>query len=423
MKVLIAELALFLFIAKRAMSVLLEILNVSHLRKMSAFVPVSLSGIIDKETSEKSLSYLALKSRFDIFRSLFSDILILFFIFSPLFNMYNSVITGMNINYMLQGLVFFAVLSAASQLLDIPWALYDAFFIENKFGFNRMSISLWIMDFIKSFIIETAILCLAVIAGLWIIGLSPGYWWFIIWLFFFILSITLMYISPYIIEPLFNKFEPLDNPELVEKIKGLCEKAGIKAGQVLKMDASKRSSHSNAYFTGIGNVKRIIILDTLIGKLTDGELLSVIAHEAGHWKKKHVIKSIISFEIIAELLLFVCYLFFRTNILPDIFGIQPGGLFAKIIIAGFLLSIISYYFDPVCSYFSRKNEREADRFAVGITGGYTDLQNSLVKLYKDNLSNLFPHPLYVLFYYSHPPLLERLKELSAYGEGDGAIKK
>ena len=216
---------LFLFIAKRAMAVFLEILNVSHLRKMTAFIPEPVSGIIDKETSEKSLSYIALKSRFGIFRSLFSDILILFFMFSPLFNIYDSVIAGMNINYMLQGLVFFAVLSAASQFLDIPWALYDAFFIENKFGFNRMSFSLWIMDFIKSFIIETVILCLAVIAGLWIISLSPGFWWVIIWLFFFILSITLMYISPYIIEPLFNKFEPLDNPELVEKIKALCEKA------------------------------------------------------------------------------------------------------------------------------------------------------------------------------------------------------
>jgi STE24 endopeptidase len=279
-----------------------------------------------------------------------------------------------------------------------------------------MNISLWASDFIKSFVLGTVLFGAAIIAFLLIVHASPLFWWGIIWIFFFVLSITLMYISPYLIEPLFNKFTPLDNPELALKIKTLFSKIGIKASQVLKIDASKRSSHSNAYFTGIGRVKRIVIFDTLLEKLSEGEILAVLAHEAGHWKKKHVLKAIAFYEAASLALFYGCFLVFRTDILPSLFHITSGGFLVKAILAGFILSLLSFFLSPLASYVSRKREIEADRFALDIYGGFSDLENSLIKLSKDNLSNLYPHPLYVFFYYSHPPLLERLEKLSAYGE-------
>ncbi len=405
---------IILFIIKRAFSIFLELINVSYLRKMGSSVPAQLSGLIDRSTAEKSLSYLVLKSRFGIFRSLFSDILVFIFIFTPLLNIYNSALISLNINFILKGLIYFMALSVVSQFLDIPFSLYETFFIENKYGFNRMNLRLWAADYVKSFIIDALLLCGAIIALLWVVQISPMFWWGIMWLFFFTLSIMLMYISPFIIEPLFNKFTPLDNLELVEKIRALFAKVGIEASQVTKIDASKRSTHSNAYFTGIGKVKRIVIFDTLLSRLSDDEILAVLAHEAGHWKKKHILKSIALYEAVSLVLFFGCFLLFRTEILPALFHITAGGFFVKTILAGFIGSILAFFLSPIVSYISRRREMEADRFSVDITGGSSHLQDSLVKLSRDNLSNLYPHPLYVFFYYSHPPLLERLNELTAY---------
>ncbi len=412
---LFTEVIVILFILRRVLSIILEIINISYQRKIGPFVPATLSQVIDKSTLEKSLSYLGLKSRFGIFRSVFYDILVFIFIFTPLLNMYNSKIIGLNINNFMEGLIYFAILSTVIQILDIPFSLYDTFFIENKFGFNQMNISLWVSDFIKSFLIKTLLISGAVLAVIYITGISPIFWWVISWLFFFVLSITLMYISPFVIEPLFNKFTPLGIIELEVRIKALFLKVGIQASRVLKVDASKRSMHSNAYFTGIGRVKRIIIFDTLLEKLSGDEILSVLAHEAGHWKKKHIIKAIISYELFSLALFYCCFLIFRTDILPGIFQISESGLFVKIILALFIGSLLSFFLSPLVSYISRRRESEADRFAVTLAGEEAFLQSSLIKLSKDNLSNLYPHPLYVFFYYSHPPLVERLKKLSIFG--------
>jgi STE24 endopeptidase len=220
-----------------------------------------------------------------------------------------------------------------------------------------------------------------------------------------------MYISPYVIEPLFHKFSPLDDKELESGIRDVMGKAGIKVSRVFKMDASKRTKHTNAYFTGIGKVKRIVLYDTLIEKMDHDEILSVLAHEAGHWKKKHVLKYIVITELIALFVLYIAFRLLQSDFLVNVFSIDQSSFFANVIILGFIGSVLSFPFSPVFNYFSRKHEHEADRFSCEITGKGESMISSLVKLSKDNLSNLHPHPLYALFHYSHPPVLERIRRI------------
>jgi STE24 endopeptidase len=222
-----------------------------------------------------------------------------------------------------------------------------------------------------------------------------------------------MYISPYVIEPLFNKFTPIEDKELEDKIKTIAEKVGIKVSRIFKMDASKRSKHTNAYFTGVGKVKRIILYDTLLEKMDKDEIIAVLAHEIGHWKKKHVLKRIIVSEAMAFVGLYISFEILQSDFLLRVFFIEEASFFAKMVILGFIGSIIGFPLGPLSNYFSRKHEGQADRFACELTGNPDSLASSLIKLSKDNLSNLHPHPLYAKFHYSHPPVVQRIREIRA----------
>jgi STE24 endopeptidase len=221
----------------------------------------------------------------------------------------------------------------------------------------------------------------------------------------------MMYISPYVIEPLFNKFNPLEEQVLVEQIKHMLHKVSITVSRVFRMDASKRSRHTNAYFSGIGRVKRIILYDTLLEIMNHDEILAVLAHEAGHWKRRHILKMIIATEFLSFFLLYGVSRIFQTDFLTDLFYVQNGTFFAKIVILGFLGGIVSLLFIPFSSSISRRFEREADRFAFCLSGNNKSMISALIKLSKDNLSNLHPHHLYAAFYYSHPPMVQRIEHI------------
>jgi STE24 endopeptidase len=218
----------------------------------------------------------------------------------------------------------------------------------------------------------------------------------------------MMYISPYVIEPLFNKFTPIEDERLTERIRHMLLKIGITVNRVFRMDASKRSRHTNAYFSGIGRVKRIILYDTLLETMSQDEIIAVLAHEAGHWKRKHILKMIVATEILSFLILYGVFRIFQTDYLTGLFMIQQETIFAEIVLIGFLGGIISLPFTPLSSSISRWFEREADRFAFSLSGDNEAMASALIKLSKDNLSNLHPHPLYAAFYYSHPPMVERI---------------
>jgi STE24 endopeptidase len=220
-----------------------------------------------------------------------------------------------------------------------------------------------------------------------------------------------MYISPVVIEPLFFKFEPVKAEGLEENVRVLMERAGLKVNRVFQVDASRRSRHSNAYFTGIGRVKRIVLFDTLIEQMTREEILAVLAHEAGHWKKRHVLKRIVLTEAMAFCGLFLAYHLLTWNGLPHLIGLADASFFARVVILGFLSSLVMFPLTPLFSYLSRRDEREADHFASQLTGRPDAMASALVKLSRENLANLHPHPLYAKFHYSHPPVVERIREL------------
>jgi STE24 endopeptidase len=393
----------------------LKFLNLRHMKRCGTEVPAGFEGYIDAAVLKKTHAYTIETSSLSFVESIFDTIVIIFFIFGGILDLYNSRINALNLPFAVKGTIFFLALSFANTLFSVPFNLYATFRIENKYGFNTMTGKLWSADFVKSLLVSTVILGIILFGGLLIVRISPGYWWLFAWGFFFVVSIFLMYISPYVIEPLFNKFTPLESGGLVEKIRTVMAKVGIRVSRVFTVDASKRSRHTNAYFTGIGRVKRIVLFDTLLEMMEQGEILAVLAHEAGHWKKKHVLKRIVVFESLSLLGAYTAFRILGTNLLSNIFHVREGTFFVKLFILGFIFSIVAFPLTPVSSYFSRRHEYEADRFAVQTTGDAEGLATSLIKLSKDNLSNLYPHPLYAKFYYSHPPIVERVSKLRESG--------
>ncbi len=389
----------------------LQFLNLKHLRKHGHIVPEAFKGYIEEELLKRTRDYTVEHSRFGFVESISGNILVIAFFFCGLLDGYNSWIASFDLAFIASGIMFFLLLSFAKTILSIPFDLYSTFKIENKYGFNTMTGKLWVADFIKSILLSAVLVSIMSAAVFFLIETSPDYWWFFVWLFFLLFSFFMMYISPYVIEPLFNKFTPVENEDVEGSIKDLMGKAGIKVSSVFKMDASKRSRHTNAYFTGIGKVKRIVLFDTLLQIMDKAEILSVLAHEAGHWKKKHVLKMIIVVEAMSFLGIYISYRVIKSGILNKLFYIQSDTIFANLLILGFIGGIVSFPFTPLFSYLSRRHEREADRFAVEMTGNSEAMATSLIKLSKDNLSNLHPHPMYASFYYSHPPVVQRIREI------------
>lgn len=385
--------------------------NLSYLKKHGANVPAGFEKHINEALLRKTRDYTVENSRFSFVHSIFHNVILLVFLLGGVLEAYDAWVGSLGRGFILTGFIFFLVIVYAENLLTVPFSLYSTFKIENRYGFNTMTAGLWIRDFIKSLLLSTVLLGILIAAGLWIIETSPAYWWLWVWGFFLVFSLFVMYISPYVIEPLFNKFTPVDDPELEQDIRKLAHKAGIQVSKVFKMDASKRSRHTNAYFTGIGRVKRIVLYDTLLELMDRDEVVAVLAHEIGHWKKRHVLKRIVVSEVVAFVTFYIAFRVLQSDILIEIFSIENGSLFAKLVLLGFVGSIVSFPFTPLSAYFSRRHEREADRYATEITGLPGSMATSLVKLSKDNLSNLHPHPLYAAFYYSHPPVVRRVMEL------------
>ncbi len=402
---------LFLYILVQGVGYWLEFLNLGYMKRYGAEVPEGFEAAIDAATLQKTHAYTVERSSLSIVESVFDSGLFILFLFGGLLDLYNSWVTSIGLSFVFGGAVFFLLLTYASTILSIPFSLYSTFRIERRYGFNTMTAKLWIVDLLKNLLITTILLGAVSVCGFWIIRRSPDYWWLLIWGFFFVFSIFMMYISPYVIEPLFNKFTPLEGGSLEERIRSMMEKTGIKVSRVFTMDASKRSRHSNAYFSGIGKVKRIVLFDTLIRQMSEEEILAVLAHEAGHWKKKHVLKMIVVAEVLSLAGAFIAFQVLRSRFLDGVFSIQNPTFFSRLVILGFIFGIVSPLFTPLFSYFSRRHENQADRFAAELTSNPESLATALIKLSKENLSNLHPHPLYAKIYYSHPPVVERVKRL------------
>lgn len=406
-----------LFIAITAFSYWLRHINLNHLKRHGGTVPEGFEAVIDEEKLRKSCAYTVDSSRLGLWDSLFDNALLLVFLFGGLLVQYDRFVGGLGASFILSGILFFLLLTWSQTLLGIPFDLYGTFRIEARYGFNTMTPRLWISDFLKSQAIGTLLLAFLLAVVFWLIQWSPQQWWLWVWGFMALFSLFMMFISPYVIEPLFNTYEPVTEPGLEDDIRVMMEQAGLKVGKVLQMDASKRSRHSNAYFTGIGKVKRIVLYDTLIKQMSHGEIVAVLAHEIGHWKKGHIWKRLVWAELLALGGAWLSFELLRWGGLPGLVGLPTDiSLPARMVVLGFVGSLVLFPLGPFSAWRSRCHEWEADRFAADLTGRPQDLASALIKLSAENLSNLYPHPFYAGFYYSHPPVIERVRTLQGWAQ-------
>ncbi len=373
-------------------------------------LPEEVKGIYDEEKYQKQQRYSKTNHRFGMLTSSFSFILIMLMLFFRGFALVNGWALSVIDDQIWTALLFFAILMLASDVLTTPFSIYGTFVIEEKFGFNKTTAKTFILDKLKGWLLG-AIIGGGLLALIIFIYLKTGeLFWVYVWLVISGFSIFMAMFYSSLIVPLFNKQTPLEEGELKEAINAFAKKVGFKLDNIFVIDGSKRSTKANAYFTGLGKKKRIVLYDTLINDLEIPELVAVLAHEIGHYKKKHIIWSLFIGILQTGLMLFIFSLVIDSPELSRVLGVDKPSFHIGLITFGILYSPLSSIIGIFMNVFSRKNEYQADAFAA--THYEADsLASALKKLSVKNLSNLRPHPAYVFFHYSHPTLLQRIAAL------------
>jgi len=385
----------------------LDALNAKHFDDP---IPKELQDVYDKKEYEKSQRYKKERYRFGVITSTFSVVLMLAFLFFDGFAYVDSIARSFTENSIAIALIFFGIIMFASDLLTLPFSWYSTFIIEEKYGFNKTTKATFFLDKIKSWglmaIVGGGILALIV----WFYEITQEDFWWYAWILVtvFTLFVTMFYAK--LIVPLFNKQTPLPEGSLRSKIENYAEKVGFKLDNIFVIDGSKRSTKANAYFSGFGSEKRITLYDTLINDLEEEEIVSVLAHEVGHYKKKHVVANITASIITTGFTLWLLSLFVGNPLLSQALGVSEPSFHIGLIAFGILYSPISEITGLFMNYLSRKFEYQADDFAKN-TYNAGALISGLKKLSKTSLSNLTPHKAYVFMHYSHPTLLQRYKNL------------
>jgi STE24 endopeptidase len=385
----------------------LDYLNASM---WSDTLPVKLKGICDEEEYRKTQLYQKENDRLSLWSSALNLAVIVIVIAAGGFALIDNLSRELSGNIIVVSLLFFGIIGLVSDVINIPFSAYDTFVIERKYGFNTMTIRTFITDHIKSWFI--ALLIGAPVLGLivWFYYKTGHYFWLYAWGLITIFSVFINLFYSELIVPLFNKQTPLADGRLRTDIETFARKTGFKLKNIYVIDGSKRSTKANAYFSGFGPKKRIVLYDTLQNELTDEEIVAVLAHEIGHYKKKHILFTLILSVFLTGLMLFLFSLIVNNPALSLALGAHTTSFHLGLIVFGILYSPLSLLIGMLSNYISRRNEFEADRFA-GENFKPEILANALKKLSVKNLSNMMPHPAYVFFHYSHPPLLSRLEKL------------
>ena len=407
-KYLIFILALLLF--NWFLSLIVETLNLRHL---STTIPEEFRGIYDEEKYAKSQRYLKDNTFFDQIQSTIMLPLTIAFILLGGFSWINQIAQAASPHLIVQGLVFGGILLIIGQIISLPFSIYSTFVIEEKYGFNKTTAKTFVMDLIKGLLLSVLIGAPIFALVLWIFSSVPNAWLWA-WGALSLIQLFIMFIAPVVILPLFNKFTPLEEGELRTAIEKFAADQNYTLSGIFKIDGSKRSTKSNAYFTGFGKTKRIALFDTLIENHSTDELVGVLAHEIGHCKRGHITKGIIISVLSSLLMFFILSLFITKPELYAAFGVEGTPLYAGLIFFGFLYAPISMILGLLGNILSRKHEFEADAFAAETTKTPENLIVALKKLSVDNLSNLTPHPLKVFLEYSHPPVLLRIQALQQF---------
>jgi Zn-dependent protease with chaperone function len=391
----------------------LSSLNYRSVSRHGGEVPKALRKSVGRQEAAKSAEYSKAKMRLGFIEAPITTFLILAATATGLFGLLDSCIAQRISAPYWRGVLFLAAVLVASAALSSPFELYSTFALEKRFGFNTTSLKTWLLDALKSALISAALgLPLLYLLYAFIDGTGP-LWWIWAAAIFSVLDIGLSLVYPLLIAPLFNKFTPLPEGSLKSLIQAFADRVGFKVSGVFEMDGSKRSRHSNAYFTGIGKAKRIVLYDTLIAQMSEEEIVAVLAHEVGHEKGKHVLKMTAVSVLLSFVSFWILDLLMTWPELYPAFGFAESSKHAILLILGLVSGPATFFLTPLFSLWSRKHEYEADSFAAREGGrspqeAAAALSSSLIKLNRENASNLWPHPLYSAWYYSHPSLTERL---------------
>jgi STE24 endopeptidase len=400
---------LIAYLLSTSLGLIVKWVNARNLRRYRGEVPGPFRGVIDEKELERMDRYTMDNTTLSYVETIICKAIFLFVILSGLLPWLAGVLE--DVYFIWAGLIFFAVPGLVGAVADLPFEYYHLFRIEEKHGFNTLTRKTWLIDLFKSLLITVFIGVFLLSLLLFMIQYAGGSWWVWAWLIFFGFQILMTVIYPSVIAPIFNKFVPMENGELLEGIRRLAEKEGFAIKGVFQMDAGKRSRHTNAYLSGFGKTKRIVLFDTLLEAHDDDEILAVLAHEIGHFKRNHIKKQLLIMGLFSLILFYLISKMISWTPMYHAFGFSGIPHYAGLFLVAVLWEPLGFFLSPVAMAFSRRFEREADRVAFNVMETAQPLVNALKKMAKDNLSNLRPHPLYVRFNHSHPPLLERIRAL------------
>ena len=394
----------------------LELLNMRHVRAHAGAVPEAFRGVMDEATYARSVGYTLAKGRFNLVADTVQMLWLLPVLFSGVLPwVYQSWLREFGASAGSTAFMFLAVMVAAS-LVSLPLDSYATFRLEQRFGFNNSTPRTWWLDRLKALALTVAlgwpVLTLILKLAEW----AGRTWWLWAWAAVMLLQVLLIFIAPVLIMPFFNKFTPLAEGALRDRLLALAGRTNFAARSIEVMDGSRRSRHANAFFTGLGRLRKIVLFDTLLEQLTEGELEAVLAHEIGHWKKNHIPRMLVWSAMSLLAGFFVLAWLTRQDWFYRAFGFEPGGIAVALLLFGLLTGTAAFWLGPLVNARSRRYEIEADCFASKAVGGPDSLIAALRRLTEKNLGNLTPHPAYSAFHYSHPTLLERETSLrrSAY---------
>ena len=394
----------------------LSLRQIAHVRAHRISVPAEFSDSITLDAHQKAADYTIVRKRVGLVENAADTMLLLALTLAGGLFLIHSVVADHLSGAYARGLAMFAGLALVSALVSIPFDLYRTFVVEARFGFNQTTWKLYLLDGLKGLLLSAAIGIPLLLIVFWMMEKMGALWWFYVWLLWLVFSLAMLAIYPNFIAPLFNKFNPLADTSLKERIEALLNRCGFVSSGLFVMDGSRRSRHGNAYFTGFGKSKRIVFFDTLIERLTPPEIEAVLAHELGHFKRKHIIKMIAAQFALAFVILALMGWVIDKPWFYEGLGFPLGGAGPHVAVSLLLffmaLPVFTFWLTPLASLVSRKHEFEADAYAAQQTRAH-DLVTALVKLYRDNATTLTPDPLHSAIYDSHPPASIRIAHLKA----------
>ncbi|MBI5007789.1 MAG: M48 family metallopeptidase [Nitrosomonadales bacterium] len=389
--------------------------QLDHVAAHRAEVPVAFRDKIDLAAHQKAADYTRAQVLFGIVAVLFDTVLLLVLTIGGGIQWFSEWIPALSDNVLLQGAAVIVAVLMLQSLLEMPFDLYRTFSIEARFGFNKMTLKLYLSDAAKSLLLGAALGLPLLFGVLWLMERMGELWWLYVWGVWVVFNLLILFIYPTFIAPLFNKFEPMRDETQKTRIEALLARCGFAASGLFVMDGSKRSTHGNAYFTGFGKTKRIVFFDTLLQRLTPDEIDAVLAHELGHFKHRHVLKRIALTFIVSLGFLWLLAQLLHADWFYGGLGVSSQSTAVALLLFVMVLPVFTFLLHPLASAYSRKHEFEADAYAARHTDA-NDLSSALVKLYQDNAKTLTPDPVYATFYESHPPAPIRIAHLQRKGE-------